>query len=508
MESLNIIHLIEKNAMTRLSKDYENKLINKIKYNFSDNQQQLFVASFYIFLNYDAKRDFVIDFDNVWKWLGFTRKDNAKRLLEKFFTTDIDYKIVFLTSEENSIIGRPYETILLNVNTFKKFCLKAGTKKADEVHDYYIKLEELLQETINEETNELRKQLEYKEKEKKQIEDNFIDLSEKHFKLEENHKRILYKNKRHRLKKGPCLYLLHNPDIPKTKKMIKLGRTNNLNIRRTTYNTYLEPEFLYVMFTNNNSLLEDILKVKYKENIRMNSDEWLICVDYKEIIDFIEMQAKLLNIEFTSHTNISEIEITKEDENIDENVKGDDNVNKNDDDDIDYIDDDNIDDKIDDNIDDDEIDDNIDDKIDDNIDENIKGNDMKKCSKCLVIQEKTCFNKDKSKKDGYRASCKICEKITKQSYKDKKEKEFVPLTEKKCVLCNTLKDILNFSKHLYNKDGYVNNCLECAKEITNKARLNDKNNNIRYKCANCDKDYARKDTLLKHTKTCQKPTEI
>jgi len=32
--------------------------------------------------------------------------------------------------------------------------------------------------------------------------------------------------------------------------------------------------------------------------------------------------------------------------------------------------------------------------------------------------------------------------------------------------------------------------------------------NIRYKCANCDKDYARKDTLLKHTKTCEKPTEI
>ena len=71
-----------------------------------------------------------------------------------------------------------------------------------------------------------------------------------------------------------------------------------------------------------------------------------------------------------------------------------------------------------------------------------------------------------------------------------------------------MKDILNFSKHLYNKDGYVNNCLDCAKEITNKARLNDKNNNIRYKCANCDKDYARKDTLLKHTKTCEKPTEI
>ena len=26
----------------------------------------------------------------------------------------------------------------MTINTFKKFCLKAGTKKADEIHDYYL----------------------------------------------------------------------------------------------------------------------------------------------------------------------------------------------------------------------------------------------------------------------------------------------------------------------------------------------------------------------------------
>lgn len=34
---------------------------------------------------------------------------------------------------------------MLNIKTFKKYCLKAGTKKADEIHEYYIKLEETLQ---------------------------------------------------------------------------------------------------------------------------------------------------------------------------------------------------------------------------------------------------------------------------------------------------------------------------------------------------------------------------
>ena len=130
---------------------------------------------------------------------------------------------------------------------------------------------------------------------------------------------------------------------------------------------------------------------------------------------------------------------------------------------------------------------------------------MKKCTKCLLIQDKIkCFNRDKSKKDGYHGCCKICEKIAKQSYKSKKEKDFVVLTEKECVLCKTLKEISKFSRHLYNKDGYVSNCLDCAKEITNKARLKEKNDFVRYKCGNCEKDYARKDSLLKHTKICVK----
>jgi hypothetical protein len=177
MENLNIAHLIEKNSITRLTKDYENKLLMKIKKNFNENQQQLFVASFYCFLNYDKKNDFVIDFDNVWKWLGFTRKDNAKRLLEKFFTKNIDYKVQKLAppirgaSFETQYGGQNKENIVLNINTFKKFCLKADTKKADEVHDYYVKLEELLQETINEESNELKLQLSNKEEEKNKLEE-------------------------------------------------------------------------------------------------------------------------------------------------------------------------------------------------------------------------------------------------------------------------------------------------------------------------------------------------
>ena len=168
MEMFDIVQLIEKNSITRLSKDYENKLINKVKEHFTENQQHLFVASFYCYLNFDSYEDFVIDFDNIWKWVGFSRKDNAKKILTKNFINDIDYQIKKLfpeaagASREPQHGGQNKETIMLTINTFKKFCLKAGTKKADEIHDYYIKLEKLLQETINEQSNEMKNNLKCK----------------------------------------------------------------------------------------------------------------------------------------------------------------------------------------------------------------------------------------------------------------------------------------------------------------------------------------------------------
>lgn len=186
MEKLDIVKLIEKNPLTRLNKDYQNVLIKKIQERFSDNQQQLFVASFYCYLNYNSKTDFIIDLDNVWKWVGFSRKDPAKRLLEKSFTLNIDYKIVFHPNVEQDLHGgHNKEQILMNIQTFKKFCLKAATKKADEIHDYYIKLEEILQETINDETNELKIQLELKDKQLEEKDENIEKIQKQKVLLKE-----------------------------------------------------------------------------------------------------------------------------------------------------------------------------------------------------------------------------------------------------------------------------------------------------------------------------------
>lgn len=146
--NIDIVNLIENNPIMKLNGNYQSKLIEKIKDKFNNYEQQLFVASFYCFLNYDYENDFVIDLDNVWKWLEFSQKDAAKRVLTKNFDMDKDYKILLykLVEQKNNKnyhkkCGHYKEIIMLNIDTFKRFCLKTGTRKADEVHNYFIKLD-------------------------------------------------------------------------------------------------------------------------------------------------------------------------------------------------------------------------------------------------------------------------------------------------------------------------------------------------------------------------------
>jgi len=162
MTNFNIVEYIEKNPVVNLSNACQNRLVAKVKECFTDEEQQMFIASFYAFLKYDKDKDFVIDLDNIWKWLGFNQKEGTKRVLEKNFILDKDY-IISAPPTGGTKTGRGGHnktTILMTVKTFKKLCLKADTKKADQIHDYYVNLEEIIHQVINEESNELKAQLE------------------------------------------------------------------------------------------------------------------------------------------------------------------------------------------------------------------------------------------------------------------------------------------------------------------------------------------------------------
>ena len=267
-QSINIVKLIEENPSTKLSRPYQGKLLNKLKESFSTEEQQLFISSFYCYLNFKSD-DFVIDFDDIWNWLGFTRKDNAKRCLEKFFKPDEHYKIISLISEENTKTGRPSEKIMLNIKTFKKMCLKANTSKANEIHEYYIKLEETLHELIDEESNELRMQIQMKEEEIKRISEQ--KESEIQRIEDESESKLFENNEENRLK--ICEALMESYDNKNVVYLGYIGQINGLDswkfgnsakllnrIRRGHRKTYERFELVLCIECNQQVKLEEALK--------------------------------------------------------------------------------------------------------------------------------------------------------------------------------------------------------------------------------------------------------
>ena len=226
MDPFNIVDLIENNPISKLSTTYQNTLLTKIQAKFTDTEQQLFVASFYGFLKYDATNEFVIDLDDVWRWVGFSNKAHSKHLLEKQFVIDKDYKLLLTkpgNQSEHIRGGHNKEIFMLNVSTFKRFCLKAGTKKADAIHDYYIKLEELLHEVVQEESTELKTQLEQKQI---QLEQNQIQLDKSEKTAEKIREKTLLE---HFGRNTQCVYYGSIDNLSDTnEKLLKFGNSNNL----------------------------------------------------------------------------------------------------------------------------------------------------------------------------------------------------------------------------------------------------------------------------------------
>ena len=271
MQDVNIVELIEKNPITRLSNVYNNKLLNKIKENFTGFEQQLFVSSFYCYLNYDKNIDFVVDLDNVWKWLGFQQKQNAKVVLERNFKIDIDYKSAHavagaLLEQPKMNGGQNKQTIMLTIKCFKSLCLKAQTKKASEIHEYYMKMEEVLHDIVEEETDELRLQLEQK--------DNFIlKITE----TSEQEKIQLKKEKEQAIItqfpiNTECIYIgtIDNTNAA-NEKLIKFGHSNDLKTRlndhRKTYDNF---QLITAFRVQNKVEIEGLIKtaVRIRRQIR------------------------------------------------------------------------------------------------------------------------------------------------------------------------------------------------------------------------------------------------
>ena len=285
MQELNIVELIEKNPISKLSKVYNNKLINKIQENFTGFEQQLFVSSFYCYLNYDKNLDFIVDLDDIWTWLGFASKFTSIRMIEKHFKLDIDYKnlashlgeatlynknLINNVKQDEKWGGHNKQTILLTIKCFKSLCLKAQTSKASEIHEYYMKMEEVLHKIIEEETDELKLQLQQKENvilEIKQEKQQLLQTSKK-----EKQKAVEQAIIVHFPLNTECIYIgtIDNTNEA-NEKLIKFGHTNDLATRMNDHRKgYTNFELIDAFKVHNKVEIENLIKnhAKIKKQIR------------------------------------------------------------------------------------------------------------------------------------------------------------------------------------------------------------------------------------------------
>jgi hypothetical protein len=297
--SLNIVELIENNPITKLSHAYNGKMLKKIQESFTNFEQQLFVSSFYCYLNCDQNKDFIIDLDNVWKWLGFSQKSRARDLLEKSYKVNNDYTILLAFESKQDIKphgGHNIKKYMLTVKTFKSLCLKAGTKKADEIHDYYLKMEEMIHQVVQEESNELKLQLEQK--------DNIImEIKET---AEQEKLTIFQKNKRAieqvTIDQFPvnteCVYFGTIDNIEGGEKLLKFGQTNDLQSRVYNHRGKFENFILVTAFKVQNKIeIENLIKShhKIKKQLRRLTLNDKV---YKEIIAYDETKFTLDNLTY------------------------------------------------------------------------------------------------------------------------------------------------------------------------------------------------------------------
>jgi predicted GIY-YIG superfamily endonuclease len=236
--TIDVISIVENNPLIKFnSKDYESRMIDKIRNNFTDKEQQLFVANFYCYLNYDTRKDFIVKIDDIWKWLGYGRVNEIKTVLTKNFTENVDYKIEKPALEDAKAApsqggsGLNREHITITVHCFKKLCLKAKTKKAEEIHDYFLRLEEIINEVVYEQSEELKTQLRIRNK-------KIVDINE--------------------FDQKPMVYLIDMNVIVDGEKLYRIGYTSDIHKRFNKHSLFLRKDIKHDITFKNGWLFEHI----------------------------------------------------------------------------------------------------------------------------------------------------------------------------------------------------------------------------------------------------------
>ena len=112
---------------------------------FSEPQKRMFAESYGVYVREDLRNNHCIDLDQAFKWLGFTRKDSAVKLMQKHLTEGQDFAFQHLADCANwSQNGRIADKYMLTPRGFKKLLMRARTAQGDAATDYFLEIEDAL----------------------------------------------------------------------------------------------------------------------------------------------------------------------------------------------------------------------------------------------------------------------------------------------------------------------------------------------------------------------------
>jgi hypothetical protein len=107
-------------------------MVKHLNDEFTEDEQKWYIANLYVYMNYHPIEDYPINLENIYKMIGFANKGNAMKTIKSNFILDEDYKIIIFRTEKNlnskDLGGRPEETVMLNIDTFKNLCMIAKTQ--------------------------------------------------------------------------------------------------------------------------------------------------------------------------------------------------------------------------------------------------------------------------------------------------------------------------------------------------------------------------------------------
>jgi phage anti-repressor protein len=88
---------------------------------------------------------FSVDFEEAWKWCGYSTKASALRKIKSIFIKCEDYEIFNNIVEKSG--GRPTEAYFLTADCFKELAMLAQTEKGKQVRLYFLECEKILKES-------------------------------------------------------------------------------------------------------------------------------------------------------------------------------------------------------------------------------------------------------------------------------------------------------------------------------------------------------------------------